>query len=45
MPKGVSQKRYAPEFKKLVVETMRNENLSYRETAERFGIRHKQVQD
>ena len=45
MPKGVLQKRYAPEFKKLVVETMRNDNLGYRETAERFGIRHKRVQD
>ena len=45
MPKGVSLNRYAPEFKKLVVVTMRNENLSYTETAERFGIRHKRVQD
>ena len=45
MPKGVLQKRYAPEFKKLVVETMRKENLGCTETAERFGIRHKQVQD
>lgn len=24
---------------------MRNEHLSYRETAERFGIRHKRVED
>ena len=45
MPKGVSQKRYAPEFKKQVVETMRKENLNCTETAERFGIRHKRVQD
>ena len=28
MPKGVRTKRYAPEFKKLVVETMQKENLS-----------------
>ncbi len=28
MPKGVQTKRYAPEFKKLVVETMQKENLS-----------------
>lgn len=45
MPKGIPQKRYAPEFKQLVVETMRKENLSCIETAERFGIRHKRVQD
>lgn len=38
-------KRYSPEFKKLVVETMRDEKLSYRQTAERFEIRHKRVQD
>lgn len=29
MPKGVPNKRYTPEFKKLVVETMLNEKLSY----------------
>ena len=45
MPKGVPNKRYTPEFKKLVIETMLEEKLSYRETAERFEIRHKQVQD
>ena len=45
MPKGVPNKRYTPEFKKLVVETMQEEKLSYSETAERFGIRHKRVQD
>ena len=45
MPKGVSQKRYAPEFKKQVVETMRKENLNCTETADRFGIRHKREQD
>lgn len=45
MPKGVPNKRYTPEFKKLVVETMMKEKLSYRETAERFDIRHKRVQD
>lgn len=38
-------KRYTSEFKKLVVETMRDEKLSYRQTAERFEIRHKRVQD
>ena len=45
MPKGVPNKRYTPEFKKLVVETMLKEKLSYRETAERFDIRHQRVQD
>ena len=45
MPKGVPNKKYTPEFKKLVVETMQEEHLSYCETAERFGVRHKRVQD
>ena len=38
MPKGVPNKRYTPEFKKLVVETMQKEKLSYCETARRFEI-------
>ena len=38
MPKGVPNKRYTPEFKKLVVETMQKEKLSYRETARKFEI-------
>jgi len=38
MPKGVPNKRYTAEFKKHVVETMRNESLSYRETARRFDV-------
>ena len=28
MPKGIPNKRYTPEFKKLVVETMMKEKLS-----------------
>ena len=46
MPKGVPNKRYTPEFKKLVVETMMKEKMSYRETARQFEIsnRHR-VQD
>ena len=28
MPKGVPNKRYTPEFKKMVVETMKKEHLS-----------------
>ena len=31
MPKGVPNKRYTGEFKQMVVETLRRENLSYRE--------------
>ena len=38
MPKGIPNKKYTPKFKKLVVETMCNESLSYRETARRFKI-------
>ena len=38
MPKGVPNKRYTPEFKKMVIETMMEEKLSYRETARRFGV-------
>ena len=38
MPKGVPNKRYTPEFKKQVVETMLKENLSYRETERRVGV-------
>ena len=45
MSKRVPNKKYTPEFKKLVVETMLKEKLSYSETAEKFEIRHKRVQD
>ena len=45
MPKRVPNKKYSPEFKKLVVETMLKGKLGYSETAERFEIRHKRVQD
>ena len=45
MPKGVPNKKYTAVFKKLVVETMLKEKLGYSETAERFEIRHKRVQD
>ena len=40
MPKGVPNKRYTPEFKKMVVETMREERLSYKETERRFNLSH-----
>ena len=45
MPKGVPNQRYTPEFKEEVIRTMQEEKLGYLETAERFGIRHKRVQD
>ena len=38
MPKGVPNKRYTPEFKKLVIETMQEEELSYSETCRRFDV-------
>ena len=38
MPKGIPSKRYTPEFKKIVIETMLAEKLSYRETASRFDV-------
>jgi transposase-like protein len=38
MPKGIPNKRYTPEFKKLVVETMIGEKLSYSETERRFDV-------
>ncbi len=46
MPKGVPNKRYTPEFKKLVIETMQEEKLSYSETARRFEINsHSRIQE
>ena len=45
MPKGVPNQRYTPEFKEEVIRTMQEDGLGYLETAERFGIRHKRVQD
>ena len=38
MPKGVPNKRYTPEFKKLVIETMQEEKLRYSETCRRFEV-------
>ena len=44
MPKGKTNKRYTPEFKIKVVETMQKEKLSYHETARQFELRnHKLV--
>ena len=45
MPKGVPNKRYTPEFKKLVIEVMMEEKLSYSETARRFEVNdHHRIQ-
>ena len=38
MAKGKPNKKYTPEFKKLVVETMKNERLSVYATMQEFGI-------
>ena len=40
MAKGVPNKRYTPEFKKMVVETMQKEKLSNREAARQFEIKN-----
>ncbi len=46
MAKGIPNKRYTAEFKKLVVETMQKEKLSYSETARRFEINsHQRIRD
>ena len=44
MPKGIPNQLYSGEFKQMVVETMMQEKLSYREAAVKFGIgNHSQV--
>ena len=43
MPKGKPNKRYTPEFKIKVVETMHREKLSYCETARQFDISNSRV--
>jgi transposase-like protein len=40
MPKGVPNKRYTGEFKQMVVERMRQEGLSHRETERLFELPH-----
>ena len=45
MPKGQPNKRYTPEFKQTVIETMQKEGLSYSETAREFEINdHHRIQ-
>lgn len=43
MPKGKPNKRYTPEFKIRIVETMQREKLSYHETAHQFDISSSRV--
>ena len=38
MPKGVPNKRYTPEFKRMVVKTMKKEHLSIYAAMQEFGI-------
>ncbi len=38
MSRGKPNKRYTPEFKKVVVETMMEERLSHSETCRRFEV-------
>ena len=45
MPKGVPNKRYTPEFKTLVIETMRQEHLSCAEAGRQFGVAQQRVSD
>ena len=46
MPRGKPNKKYTPEFKQTVVETMRRENLSYNETAREFQVNsHQRIQE
>ena len=45
MPKGIPNKRYTPEFKEGVIETMHREKLSYREASQQFDVYHKRIMD
>ena len=46
MPKGVPNKRYTPEFKQMVVETMMRDKISYCEAARQFDVsNHHRVAD
>ncbi len=46
MPKGIGNRQYTPESKKILVETMPLEHLSYTETPRRFEVSsHRRIQD
>ena len=44
MPRGKAKKGYTPEYKQMVVETMREEKLSQYEVSERFHVSRHAVQ-
>ena len=43
MPKGVPNKRYTGEFKHMVVENFRRENLSYSEAEKRYHVNNTRI--
>ena len=43
MPKGVPNKRYTPEFKRMVVETMKKRHLSIYAAMQEFGINDHEI--
>ena len=43
MPKGVPNKRYTPEFKRMVVEAMKKEHLSIYAAMQEFGIKDHKI--
>jgi len=46
MPRGKPNKKYTPEFKQTVVETMQREKLSYKEAAREFQVNgHSRIQE
>ena len=44
MPKGVPNKRYTPEFKKMVVEAVRDHHMSYAEAEKQYDVAHGRIQ-
>ena len=45
MPKGIPNGKYTGEFKQMVIETMHQDGLSYKETARQFGVKgHEMIQ-
>ncbi len=44
MPKGVPNKRYTPEFKKMVVEAVRDNHMSYAEAETQYEVAHGRIQ-
>ena len=45
MPKGKPNKRYTAEFKQRVIEDMRENDLSYKETRRKYDLPNRRVQD